>query len=244
MSEQAEKLLLEIARCKNFLKSKNTNCEMIVNSQKQKQKQLPEPWNGDIENSKILFISSNPSIDVNEYYPLEAWKNEFIIDFFKNRFSQEKDYVKRNLYPKLNNNKYAKNWVRYWAYIKNISKKLLNKKDVIPGIDYALTEIVHCKSIREYGVPKALDDCVNKYLKRILTLSNAKVIIIVGDKSKKIIEKQIKINFQKNNFTEKIIEGKKRIIFAIPHSNSRKCRVLENVLTPTAINKIREKLNS
>lgn len=71
-----EKLLEEITTCENIQKILNGNldsdckkCEKIVNSQKCNFEdfQLPEPWNGDLENCKILFISSNPSINRKKY---------------------------------------------------------------------------------------------------------------------------------------------------------------------------------
>ncbi len=238
---ESEKLLIEIARCDNFLDCKNTDCEKIVNFQNQTDKQLPEPWNGNIENCEILFISSNPSINENEIYPLASWKDPEIIDFFQNRFSKSKDYVKKFLYPK-HKNGYAENWVRYWGFIRSISRKLLNRHDVVPGIDYSLMEIVRCKSHNEYGVTEALDVCAEKYLNRTLALSKAKVIVAVGDKSRDIMKQKLNINFKADYHIEKDIGGINRIIFATPHSNARKKRTLETILSSDSIDEIKEKL--
>ncbi|NOZ45960.1 MAG: hypothetical protein GXO79_04175 [Chlorobi bacterium] len=236
-----EKLLIEIARCENFFNCKNTDCENIVNFQKQVDKQLPEPWNGNIENSRILFISSNPSINENEIYPLASWKDSEIIDFFQYRFSKSRDYVKNLLYPK-HKEGYAKNWIRYWGFIRSISRKLLNRQNVVPGIDYSLMEIVRCKSHNEYGVAEALDVCAEKYLIRTLSLSKAKVLVAVGDKSRDILKDKLNIAFLENRHIEKEIGGTKRIIFATPHSNARKKRTLETILNSSSINEIKEKL--
>lgn len=238
---KSEELLIEIARCEFFFNCKNTPCEKIVNFQYQTDRQLPEPWNGDIENSKILFISSNPSINENEIYPLASWANEEIIDFFQNRFSETRAHVKNFLYPR-HKDGYAGNWVRYWGFIRSISRKLLGRENVIPGIDYSLIEIVRCKSHNEYGVAQALDTCAEKYLQRTLSLSKAKVIVAVGDKSRNILSHKLNINFRENNHIEKEIGGIKRIVFATPHSNARKKRTLETILTIDSINEIKEKL--
>ena len=238
---ESEKLLIEIARCDNFFHCTNCACKKIINSQKQTVKQLPEPWNGDIEKSRILFISSNPSINENEIYPLASWKDKDIIDFFQNRFSVSRDYVKNFLYPK-HKNGYAKNWVRYWGFVRSISRKLLNKQNVIPGVDYSLMEIVRCKSHNEYGVIEALDVCAEKYLKRTLKLSKARVIVAVGDKSRDILKQKLGFLFKGNSHTEQVIEGTERIIFATPHSNARRKRTLEDILCIESIDYIKEKL--
>lgn len=238
---ESEKLLIEIARCDNFTLCRNSECYKIVEFQKQIEKQLPEPWNGDIENSKILFVSSNPSINENEIYPLESWKDIDIIDFFQNRFSDSKDYVKNFLYPK-HKNGYAQNWVRYWGFIRSISRKLFDRQNVIPGVDYALMEIVRCKSHSEYGVSEALDVCTEKYLNRTLALSKAKLIVAIGDKSRDILNQKLNIEFRENAHTEKVIEGINRVIFATPHSNARKKRTLEAILNVGSIDYIKDKL--
>ena len=43
------------------------------------------------------------------------------------------------------------------------------------GLDYALTEVVRCKSRQERGVPEALGTCSSRYLARTLELSAARV---------------------------------------------------------------------
>ena len=237
--KKSDQLLLEIARCDNFINCKNCECEKIVNSQKQAEKQIPEPWNGDIENSKILFISSNPSINLNEVYPLASWNDNDIIDFFYNRFSESKKYVKGYLYPQEVNG-YAENWVRYWAYVRSIARKLLEKKNVTPGTDHTLMETVRCKSLKEYGVVEAIDTCTEKYLSRTLEISKAKVIIVVGDKARDILSEKLNIKFKENFHTEQIIGGLNRIIFATPHSNARKKRQVEDILSKESICHIKE----
>ena len=232
--------LLEITKCNNFISCENTPCEKIVKFQKKKIKQLPEPWNGDLENAKLLFISSNPSIDDYEYYPTLKWKDEAICDYFHNRFSKEKQYVKNYLYPKLRDG-YSTNWVRYWASIQKISKKLL-ERDVMPGIDYALLEIVRCKSKHEYGVDEATEECTEKYLNKTLSFNKSQVLVIVGKKAREIFEKLFEIKLSLNKIIEKEIYLSKRLIFYIPHSNSRGKRTLENILDQLSIDKIRNEL--
>ncbi len=245
--KKSEELLIEIARCENFINCENTDCKKIVEFQSHlPEKQLPEPWDGDMENCKILFISSNPSLNEIDFYPSLSWKNEDIIDFFQNRFSLSKNYVRNYLYPKHNiktandNDVYANTWVRYWAFVRSISRRLLETQDIKPGVDYALMEIVRCKSRDEYGVNEALDVCADKYLRRTLELSNARVIIAIGDKSRDILTDKLKINFKADSHVKMVINGIERFIFALPHTNARKRRTLDAIINQNSIQEIIE----
>jgi len=194
-------------------------------------------------NSKILFISSNPSINENELFPLENWPDSQIIDFFQNRFSLSGNYVKNYLYPKhIKENEYAENWIRYWGFIRSIARKLLDTWDVVPGSDYAMMEIVRCKSHHETGVNAALDICAEKYLARTLAISKAKVIVAVGDKSRDMLAKKLGIDFIENSHIEVLIQGVKRIIFSTPHSNARKKRNLESIISLESMNYLKDSL--
>jgi hypothetical protein len=52
--------------------------------------------------------------------------------------------------------------------------------DVCPGIDYVMSEVVHCKSHKEIGVKEALPECGKRYLKRVVTQSGARVVVGFG----------------------------------------------------------------
>lgn len=241
---KADELLIEIARCKNY--SKDEDCRVIYDKQLQADKHLPEPWNGDIENSPILFISSNPSINVNERYPLFKWEDEEIIDFFKNRFSNEGKYVRDYKYPRilsedLNTFVYEKNWVRNWSWVRKRSEELLERTS-IPGKDYTLMEIVRCKSEGEKGVTEAMKKCADNYLEKTLQLSKAKVIIAVGSIAEKKLSKRYNLNFEPMTIIEREIEGRNRIIFASPHSNARGKRTMSAILNEESLNAVRDRL--
>ena len=62
------KTAIKIARCDYY---QNEICKGFIECQDNAGvRQIPEPWNGDIESSKILILSSNPSYDAaEEYYP-------------------------------------------------------------------------------------------------------------------------------------------------------------------------------
>jgi uracil-DNA glycosylase len=242
-----EKLLNDIAYCENIhkvlLDNCNSPCEKIIKSQKNDYSKLhlPEPWNGDIENCKILFISSNPSISSKEKYPDSEWEKAEVKDFFINRFSKEKKWVKNELRPLLKNGDYPspKNWVRFWAALRSMSKVLLDTKITTAGVDYAMTEIVHCKSQAEIGVADAIETCADKYLDRILKLSNAKVIICLGDKVSKLMKKRYSIN--NKELVAQFLNEEKLIIF-LPHPNARKVKKLEKIIPEEKLSWIKSEL--
>lgn len=175
-------LLLEIANCCEVEKAKSNDCHSchkIVSSQNG-EFQLPEPWNGHLDNAEILFISSNPSIDPNENYPTASWKGEDIVSFFENRFENT---------PK-------NEWSTYWRTILKWAGWIINNI----GFDkIAITEIVHCKSQKEFGVYECMNFCAEKWLKEVLSVYNGKYIVLVGkvaqifyDKVKEICPNKIK----------------------------------------------------
>ncbi|MCI8734690.1 MAG: hypothetical protein HFE40_03970 [Clostridia bacterium] len=181
-------LLLEIAKCGEIEKAKVDTCHAcnkIVTSQSG-DFQLPEPWNGHLDTAEILFISSNPSIDPKENYPTASWKDEDIISFFENRFENT---------PK-------NEWSKYWRTI------LKWAGWIIPDVGFdkiAVTEIVHCKSAREFGVtPYCQKTCFNKWLREILKIFKGKYIVVVGKKAEEYI---------KYHLDEEFTDGKK-VIFA------------------------------
>lgn len=56
-------------------------CHKIVGLQTGSLFQLPEPWSGQIDIARLLFISSNPSINELEEYPEKSWELHRTTDF-------------------------------------------------------------------------------------------------------------------------------------------------------------------
>lgn len=49
-----------------------------------------------------------------------------------------------------------------------------------PGVDYGIAEIVRCRTQKEKGVHSAITECSTRYLRAAMSLSVAKVIVILG----------------------------------------------------------------
>jgi hypothetical protein len=92
--KKARDLAIRIARCPVLMQALTepafkTDCRAIIGTQYQHGPnlfQLPEPWSGHITQARVLFISSNPSIDDGSGYPRKDWHDDDIFRYFDERF--------------------------------------------------------------------------------------------------------------------------------------------------------------
>jgi Uracil DNA glycosylase superfamily len=196
--ERPVDLFHEIAHCPNIQYCYDTRqgshpCSKIISVQRSYDShilahhQVPEPWVGDLEHAPILFLSSNPSLDEEEKFPRWSWREEQTADFFINRFEQWIEEGVRRLMPDG-----SLKAVPFWVEVRQRAIELRGQ-GVRPGIDYALTEVVHCKSKREEGVKEALRECAGRFLRRVLELSGAKVIVVLGSKAEDAMRREFSI---------------------------------------------------
>ena len=213
----AKELLLSISNCDEVLKSikdKSHPCHTIVHYQyinnSKKEFQHPEPWNGNIDSADILFVGSNPSIDFDEYYPTDSWSGNDIFAFHNNRFSLDNEYYQKN-----------KNKVKFWQCMRKIASWLLEKTLDDNSLDASIcsTEIVHCKSKKENGVPESCGKCVEKWMVHVLSMFNGTYIVILGKTAEPRFKKIVSSNYQ--------LFKDKKIIYA-PHP-SRWCYIGKDI---------------
>lgn len=176
-------LLLEIARCPVVAACKAGEehpCSTIVRVQQVplERYQVPEPWNGHIDTAPILFVSSNPSIDY-EGPTVWASSDADLVDTFAEAFDGTRPGRIRDGSHVVQADGSAGGSVHYWAWIRNRATELL-ARPARGGIDYALTEVVRCKSRGEEGVRDAFPTCTDRYLDRTLAQSPARVVVLVG----------------------------------------------------------------
>ena len=234
------KLLFDIAKCHNFIQLIKTNnpthpCDHIIdfqrkngNAQNINDFQLPEPWNGDIVNAPILIISSNPAYSSFELYPTLNWPNPMIADFFINRFKDRGKYSWVLNNKVLNKDGTRSKTVRYWSSIQKRIEEILGR-NAKPGIDYCITELVHCKSSNEKGVKKALPVCAGNFCCDILKITGAKLIIVIGS----IAKNYIKANCISPNGIPMIY---------LPHPNARGKKKVSDHYSEEEIKKLRKLL--
>jgi hypothetical protein len=174
----------------------------------QSEHHLPEPWVGHLESAPLLFLSSNPSIADSGVHepgprrkpapPLERlgkhtaedhpslqrglsapkwdWDDEQIDDRFAAAFDV---FMNAEGTAMLDESGEPGPVVRYWRAIKDLADHLYGRPTK-PRRDYALTEVVRCGSPSEFGVDRAVKECVPRYLRDTLALSPARVICVVG----------------------------------------------------------------
>lgn len=197
-------LAVEISRCPEVplaWDDKTHPCHKVVNCQRDSglaNFQRPEPWIGGLASAKVLFIASNPSIsddpsDKREAYPTMSTSDEDAGDFFTRRFDPERDPVFATFdHPSepnfltlsidgayRNGVKNPKKPQETWLEIHNRAVELIGS-GAHPHRDWALTEVVHCKSLRAEGVKEAAQRCRELWLERIIATSPAAIIVALG----------------------------------------------------------------
>lgn len=234
-----EHLLKKIARCKhidNCLSNSDDKhpCFKIVQSQNETditQFQVPEPWSGHIDKSRILFLSSNPSIGAKGDYPLYDSSDHYLNDYFTNRFNGgTKQWIKEGTHELGLDGEYTN--IKFWSAVKARAREIVGR-EVLPGEDYTLTELVHFKSKDEIGVKEALSFCGQEYLEDILSVSPAKIIVVLGALAKKSI-RGLYTEIGSNNVDGPVeIAGTIRMMAFLPHPNAREDRTFAKVLSDT-----------
>ena len=179
MNKTEKDLLIKIARNQEpqdvfDLLKKGKACdsdyEEIVQNQIDlgvKKMHLPEPWNGHLGKAKIMIISSNPSIGVDEDFPTSSWSDDDIAEFFDNRFKNNSNGVSM----------YWKSIAKYAGWICPEVAGL----DAVEILDKVVvsTEVVHCKSKSEIGVNACVEKEVH-FLNEIVKKFSGEIVLIVG----------------------------------------------------------------
>lgn len=218
MKQEAKELCLTIAKDPDFFdgfENLGSPYHEICSVQKNfEEKQLPEPWNGNIEKARIMFISSNPSISEKEIYPTDnsaEWPDDRIADFFENRFTNG---CRRNDGTPFSVNFWTglikhTNWISEICLGNSIPKicpEGRNYKDHYYKLNDVIvsTELVHCKSKNEIGVNACLNDQF-KYMKEIVSLFNGEIIVLFGNYAR-----------NKKDEIKQFVQGRNIRVLALP----------------------------
>lgn len=243
-SKRARDFLIEIARCPNVDTcidgSEAHPCHSIVSHQPLdlRERHVPEPWNGRID-SPILFLSSNPSIDAAELFPDWSWSDDDIVDFFENRFGGGKRWAEGHLYPLLKNGERKRQWVSFWANVNKLAQELL-RRPANPAIDYAMSEVVHCKSTSQSGVREALEECTQRYLDRLVAVSSARVIVLLGRHAGSIVRKRFDLQTEKSVTGPVRVGTLERTFVFLPHPNAHVKRTFKACLQDSELRRLQK----
>ena len=184
-------LFREILDCPRVM-SASGQCSSIILLQNRCNFQVPEPWNGDIENAKILILGLNPALDVAELFPSYdlcsgawnvmcakgyKWTDPVVETFFENRYSAccppcGLQYADVNADPvkilsKSCVYKTAKNpfWKTVIAYASAVTKSSCAINDLV------FSDCIHCKSSNGAGCDNSVkQNCMSKYFQRVMSV--------------------------------------------------------------------------
>lgn len=248
MNQGVRDLLLEIARCENVARCRFSEtahpCSRIVATQSGDlaTMHVPEPWCGRIESAPILFVSSNPGIADEEEFPTRTWADDDIVDYFAQRFGGGRQPWIVDGRRRLNRDGSHSKALPYWSNMRERAREIL-ARDPVPGDDYAITEIVHCKSRQEAGVREALDECAGRYLHRVLEVSAARVLVAIGDKAWNLLTTLLSIRGQGPLIGPVVVGGTGRLLVALGHPAGSKPKKLSTCLSAEQQQQVREFLD-
>lgn len=254
-SLDSRELLLQIARCPNVDRCLSSGdgthpCMTIVNHQRElgiEEPYVPVPWIGHIEMAPILFLSSNPSITGVEFAPKASWPDDEIIDFHANGFDENRDrpWIIDGVRNLQKDGTYRKHAVRFWAAVRGRAAELLcvPKQRVRPGVDYALSEVVHCCSQQEAGVWDALGECADRYLEPLFDVAGARVVVCLGAHCERMVRERLKLA---NGSLAGPLElgGHKRYLAFLPHPNAFKPKTFAKCLTEPELSALRQAVSA
>jgi hypothetical protein len=208
--------------------------------------QLPEPWVGHLDEARILFVSSNPSIRgtislaPDAPAPTLNWHSEHerVRDRYERAFE---------LYIEDGVREQGKRATAFWVAVKHRAQELLCRPP-IPGRDYVLTEVVHCKSRKERGVAEARGTCSERYLERVIAQTPAPVIIFLGAHADRAAHHVLGVSpafgrhSNQRSALSMVLSGRSRVLAFLPHPNYRGERTPKACWTDSELELVRSAL--
>lgn len=198
--------------------------------------QVPEAWAGNIRDGRIVFISSNPSISdvgdhqsgsVAEQYPTADWSDDDIADFVLHRFDSQHGWATPEGRFLRQDGTLSPKPVAFWNNVRRRAEELLEHQ-ASPSTDYAMTEVVHCKSKGELGVASAAATCADRHLDSVLQMSPADLVVVLGQRSRILLSDRwpLPAGFgtqkgagwqEKDNLVVVTVGGKERLVAYLWH---------------------------
>jgi hypothetical protein len=170
--------------------------------------QVGEPWNGDINNARAAFISSNPAFNPYEDFPryhastetfsmldgrqiTVAGARAFFAHRFENAHITDSGALQISCFDQHTGKSYCST-VPYWGCVRNSMETLWpNAKKPDDSMETYVKrlmskavsmELVPFKSSGEKGVAEALLTCLRNFTRHILPHIAAPIIVLVGKK--------------------------------------------------------------
>lgn len=159
-------------------------------------------------------MSSNPAIGEDEDYPTSGWTDDHVHDYFTNRFGGGiKEWTRNANRGRRLDGTYGRS-TPFWSAVRARARELYGR-EATPGRDFAITEVVHCKSLKEIGVRAAENECAGRYLLPVLTAAGATVIVGLGAVAAHHL--RTLAPFAGNLSAPVVVAGRERLIAILPH---------------------------
>jgi hypothetical protein len=110
---------------------------------------------------------------------------------------------------------------RYSVWAKRIAGELLGNEELLrPGVDYAMTEVVHCASKDQFGTWDAAQTCAERYLSRLLEVSCAGVVVVAGAVAQWAFTEMLGVALGEGMWGPGLLAGRERVVLILPHPRS------------------------
>lgn len=184
MREDTRALLEEIAHCPVTASCKSGHehpCSRVVDVQRDaalSRHQVPEPWSGHLEQALVLFIGTSPAIARGEDCAVWSDPSDEIVGYFEARFGAGPRQIREGVYPPIPGG-HSGTPLQSWVDVKARAGELIDEP--VPGVDYAMTHAVHCRTQGELGLRPAMTVCPARYLRRVVAAAGqAHVLVALG----------------------------------------------------------------
>lgn len=242
----APALFWEIVRCPNLVGAMlgSGDCAKVVRAQAETGR-VPAPWVGRLETAPILFISPDPGFDRRELSPTAEWNDRAIEEFYFRR--RDGSPPPRVAPPSVLRPDDARvRAVTFWSEVRACAAELLDRprSEVQPGVDFALTEVVHCRSSSDEGRAAAAPQCARRYLERILAASAARVVIGFGDEVRAQLHRVMGTPSPAPSEWPALagpldVKGRTRVFAFLPEPDSTSSRTPSRFLSPQGLATLR-----
>jgi len=234
-----ERHLLDVVHCpvaKAAWAGAENPCSSVVGYQAGRETfQVPTPWVGRLDQAAILFIGANPSTGFVEDYPDWTWPDHRVVDSFQEAFTSSYGWIQDGIRQRHVGGHYSRG-VRFWSQVKSWARELVEREPE-PGVDYAITEIVRCRSQSEWGVAEAVGTCSDRFLTQTLALSPARVLAVLGQNAGGAFRSVY--GLENTDLVPATIGGHPRIVLFLPHPNAREDKKLHKRLAPDDLDRLR-----
>ena len=186
----------------------------------------PDPWMGHLAGARILFVGSNPAAGEQGALPgpdeaiTSGARDDVLLAYYDGAFDagQVPGVVDGTVYVDETGNRQSS---RYSVWAKRIAGELLGNEELLrPGVDYAMTEVVHCASKDQFGTWDAAQTCAERYLSRLLEVSCAGVVVVAGAVAQWAFTEMLGVALGEGMWGPGLLAGRERVVLILPHPRS------------------------